>query len=448
MTMAEASVRHVVIVGLGKTGLACARFLRAQGVRVAITDSRIDPPGLADVRRDLPDLPLFLGGFDRAVIQRADEIVISPGVPVAQPELDDARARGVPMVSEIELFARVVKAPVAAITGSNGKSTVTQLLWLMAQRAGLDARIGGNFGTPALDLMGTHEPDLYVLELSSFQLETTFSLNSKVAVVLNLSADHMDRYASMTEYGAAKQRIFQGDGLQVINRQDSWVVPMANPAPRVSTSFGLDAPQKGHWGLRAAQGVTWLALGDENILPARDLRILGQHNIANALAALAMGEALGLSRDAMVAVLREFTGLPHRTQWVAEMNGVHYYNDSKGTNVGASVAAIQGWPGTLVLIAGGDGKGADFAELAEALPGKARAVVLIGRDAPHIERAIAGRVPTVYAPTMAAAVKEARRLAQAGDAVLLSPACASFDMFSGYEERGRVFTHAVLEMQA
>lgn len=432
-----------VVVGLGKTGLACARHLRACGAEVAITDSRAQPPELERARQELPNVRLVLGGFDAELLAAAAEIVISPGVSLREPALAAAQVQGVPFVSEIELFARAAKAPVVAITGSNGKSTVTTLVGLMAERAGRDVAVGGNLGTPALELLRQPESELYVLELSSFQLEKTESLRPAAAVVLNISADHMDRYDSLADYAAAKQRIYPQAQVRVVNADDPAVVAMASTSNGASVRFSVRGIEPQGWGVAQRGGEQWILRGHEPVLRVSELRIPGRHNLANALAALALGEAVGLSRPAMLTALREFSGLTHRTQWVGEANGVTWYDDSKGTNVGATLAAVAGMSQPVVLIAGGEGKGQDFAPLKPALAERARAVVLIGRDAALIETAIAGAVPTVRAEDMDAAVKRAIELAQPGDAVLLSPACASFDMFKGYTHRGEVFCQAV-----
>ena len=436
-----------LVVGLGKSGLATARALRALGATFAVTDSRADPPGLAALRAECPAVPLYLGGFDPALLAGADRLLVSPGIALATPAIAAAVAGGVPAWGDIELLARLTQVPMAAITGSNGKSTVTTLLGLMAERAGVRAAVGGNLGTPALELWQHSEgaanpPELYVLELSSFQLETTHSLNARVATVLNISPDHMDRYASLDDYRAAKQRVFHGDGVMVINADDPAVLAMVEPG-RAVLRFTLDAPGAGDFGLHRAGGETWLGRGEERWIAADELRIRGDHNLANALAALAMGTALGFERAAMRAALREFTGLAHRTTLVVEHNGVRWFDDSKGTNVGATVAAVRGLPGQVVLIAGGDGKAQDFTPLRAALTGKARAVVLIGRDAPLIAAALGDSVPLQRAADLEQAVALAAQLAAPGDSVLLSPACASFDMFSGYEQRGALFAAAV-----
>lgn len=431
-----------LVVGLGVTGLSCVRALTRLGAELAVVDSRPRPPGLEALERDFPAVPRRLGGFDPDLFGAARRLLVSPGVAVSTPVIAQAAARGVEVLGDIELFARLCRAPVAAITGSNGKSTVTTLLGAMAGAAGRRTAVGGNLGNAALDLLDD-DLDLYVLELSSFQLETTSSLNARVATVLNLSPDHLDRYPDLDAYAAAKARVFRGDGVMVLNGDDPRVVAMAEPG-RQALRFTLGRPAgPGDFGLLERNGRIWLARGDDPWLPADAVPVSGAHNQANALAALAMGQALGLERTAMLAALYAFEGLPHRTQLVAERDGVRWYDDSKGTNVGATVAAVEGLPGPLVVILGGDGKGQDFGALGEPLARKARAVVLIGRDAPRLEAALAGAVPVRHAPDMEQAVVQAARLARPGDSVLLSPACASFDMFSNYMERGRVFAAAV-----
>lgn len=431
-----------LVVGLGKTGLSCAVFLARRGVPVAVTDSRANPPGLNALRTESGMGAIALGGFDKNLFAWAQRVLVSPGVSVHEPLIAEAQARGAEVLGDVELFARVVKAPVLAITGSNGKSTVTTLLGEMIEDAGKHVLVGGNIGPPVLDLLSETPPDFYVLELSSFQLETTRSLNAAVAVVLNISADHMDRYKNVAAYAAAKRGVYGGDGVQVINRDDPVVSAMVEPG-RKFVSFGLDAPNEGCFGRIHRDGECWLACGDEPLMAVQELRIVGEHNQANALAALAMGAALGLPMATMLDTLRRFSGLPHRTQWVAKIHDVNWYNDSKGTNIGATRSALQGLVGPLVLIAGGQGKGADFTELRNAIKGKVRALVLIGEDAQLIANAVSNVVPVVFADDMNAAVQEAHTLAQEGDSVLLSPACASFDMFAGFEARGEAFMSAV-----
>lgn len=432
------------MVGLGKTGLSCARFLAARGVHFVIADSRTMPPGVDEMRQHFPDVAIHLGPFDMLLFKQAEQLVLSPGVAPQEPVIAAAQQAGVPVIGDIELFARHVNAPVVAITGSNGKSTVTTLVGEMAKAAGINVRVGGNLGTPALDLLEGEAPDLYVLELSSFQLEVTESLNARAATVLNISEDHLDRHGTVEHYAAIKQRVFRGDGVMVINRDDPVVAAMAEADRRV-VCFSLEqSASNADYGLQELGGDTWIARGTQRLIATKEIRIAGRHNWANAMASLALGEAVGLPVPGMTDVLRSFPGLPHRCQWVAEQNGVNWYEDSKGTNVGATLAALEGMPGTkVVLIAGGQGKGQDFSPLRPAVTARARAVVLIGEDAPLIARALEQSVPLIRAATMDDAVARAAEAAQPGDTVLLSPACASFDMFTNYVARGEAFTAAV-----
>ena len=437
--------QRVLFVDRRKTGLSCARFLSEQGLSVAITDSRETPPGLEQLREELPDTALFLGGFDEAAFQAADLLVVSPGVSIRHPLISEASRRGIEIIGDIELFARHVNAPVAAITGSNGKSTVTTLLGQMAAQAGRKVRVGGNLGEPALDILDP-EADLYVLELSSFQLETTFALTPDAAVVLNVSADHLDRYASIDEYANAKATLYWRARYRILNRDDAMVMAMPQ-GDGDDLFFTLGEPGEKTFGLRQLDSGLWIGYEEQNLLPVAAVKIPGRHNLANAMAALALGMALELPMSAMLQALGEFRGLPHRTEFVAEHNGVCWYNDSKGTNVGASIAALNGFlsddDSRTVLIAGGQAKGADFSALTPVVEASARAVVLIGEAAGLIETQLGGVVPVVHAASMDEAVARAAELARAGDRVLLSPACASFDMFRNYEHRGEMFIAAV-----
>ncbi len=438
---------RTLVVGLGKTGVSCARYLWGQGVRVAVTDSRANPPGLAEVRRELPEVGVFVGGFDPSVFGAAEQLVVSPGVPLATSLIQDAMARGVPAIGDVELFARAARAPICGITGSNGKSTVTSLVGLMARLAGRRVAVGGNLGEPALDLLD-NSVELYVMELSSFQLETTPGLRAQAAVVLNVSADHMDRYPDLAAYAAAKSRIYDRAAVAIVNLDDPMVCAMPRYSER-EIGFTLHAPGDSDYGLRELDGTAWLCRGPDPLIPTDEVLIQGRHNVANALAALALGDACGLPRDVCLAALRTFPGLDHRSQLVGEHRGLRWYDDSKGTNPGATVAALDGLVPTgsqrrAVLIAGGDGKGADFSPLVPVAERAARGVILIGRDAPLIAAVLQGRVPLVHARDMDDAVRRAAELGQPGDCVLLSPACASFDMFDNYEHRGRVFAAAVL----
>ncbi len=435
-----------LIVGLGKTGLSCAGYLSRQGVPLAVTDSREHPPGLATLQQLYPDLALFLGGFQAEVFGAVNRLVVSPGVSLSEPLIQAAKARGAEVLGDIELFARAVAAPVVAITGSNGKSTVTTLLGEMARMAGIKVAVGGNLGEPALELLDD-SAQLYVLELSSFQLETTWSLKPQAAVVLNISADHMDRYTGIDEYAEVKAGIYHQAAVAVINRDDPRVAAMGQAVGQ-RIGFTLGEPAAGDFGLRQFEGEAWLSEGETPLLAVSELKIPGTHNQANALAALALGRAIDLPMNAMLTSLRTFTGLPHRTQWVADKRGLSWYNDSKGTNVGATIAALEGLHQAeseqrTLLIAGGDCKGADFSELAPVVEATTRAVILIGRDAPLLEAALAGACRLEHAASLEEAVRLAASLGLPGDRVLLSPACASFDMFKNYMERGDSFVRAV-----
>ncbi|MBX8500380.1 UDP-N-acetylmuramoyl-L-alanine--D-glutamate ligase [Pseudomonas lijiangensis] len=439
------SDRFRIVVGLGKSGMSLVRFLANRGVAFAVADTRENPPELATLRRDYPQVEVRCGELDVEFLCRADELYVSPGLALATPALQEAHARGVKMSGDIDLFARYAKAPIIAITGSNAKSTVTTLVGEMAQAAGKRVAVGGNLGMPALDLL-SDDVELYVMELSSFQLETTHELNAEVATVLNVSEDHMDRYSGLPAYHLAKHRIFRGARQVVVNRQDALSRPLIGEGLPCWT-FGLTKPDFNGFGLREENGEKYLAFQFDNLMPVRELKVRGAHNQANALAALALGHAVGLPFDAMLSSLRAFTGLEHRCQWVRELAGVHYYNDSKATNVGAALAAIEGLgadiAGKLVLIAGGDGKGADFSGLRAAVAAHCRAVILLGRDAELIAQALGDAAPLVRVSTLEESVQRSAELAQEGDAVLLSPACASLDMFKNYEERGRLFAQAV-----
>jgi UDP-N-acetylmuramoylalanine--D-glutamate ligase len=448
--------KKVLVLGLGDTGLSCARWLARQGAEITVADTRANPPHAVRLAQEARGAQLVCGPFTPDSFAAAELIVISPGLPVADPLVQQAIGRGVEVVGDVELFARALSslltphsspAKVVAITGANGKSTVTTMVGDMCRKAGLKTVVAGNIGLPVLDALieceATGLPEVFVLELSSFQLETTSSLHPDAAVVLNLSEDHMDRYAGMAEYAAAKARIFAGEGVQVLNRDDALSLAMARPGRRVAT-FGLNPPQEGQFGLLENA----LAEGDRKLMPVATLPVAGLHNAANALAALALCRAIGLDYAPIIQALAEFKGLPHRVEWVDEIGGVTFYDDSKGTNVGATEAALKGMPGKVVLIAGGDGKGQDFSPLRAAAAAHARAVVLIGRDAGLIEAALQGAgVSLVRCATLEQAVEKGFALALPGDAVLLSPACASWDMFRNYAHRAEVFIAAVRELK-
>jgi UDP-N-acetylmuramoylalanine--D-glutamate ligase len=448
-----------VVVGLGKTGASCVRYLARRGLPVSVTDSRPAPPGLAELAGLKDRVNLRLGSFDLGLLDGASQVVMSPGVSPEEPIAATARSRGIEVVGDVELFARDLKAraapaPVIGITGTNGKSTVTTLVAHMAAAAGRRVLAGGNLGEPALDLLAQPVPDLYVLELSSFQLDSSTSLVLSAAVVLNVSADHLDRYASVAAYAHAKSRIFMHAATRVINLDDPWVVAMrASPDARRGAggagapgadeiTFSIQRSDADFSLLRSGAQIS-LARHGEALLDLTRMKIGGLHNAANALAALALGEAARLPLAPRVAALTTFAGLPHRSAWVAEIDGVRYIDDSKGTNVGATLAAVSGMPGPLVIIAGGQGKGQDFAPLAAAFRDKVRRVILIGTDAPAIAAALAQVCPTDPAHSMEDAVRAAQRAARPGDTVLLSPACASLDMFRDYAHRGDAFAAAV-----
>ncbi|MBY4676600.1 UDP-N-acetylmuramoyl-L-alanine--D-glutamate ligase [Marinobacterium arenosum] len=441
-----ASDQFRIVVGLGKTGLSCVRHLARKGVPFAVVDSRENPPGLDELRALCPEVELRCGPLDGEFLSRADELILSPGVAQSEPAIRQAVAAGAALSGDIDLFCREVSAPIVAITGSNAKSTVTTLVGEMARAAGIDVGVGGNLGLPVLDMLAQGEQALYVLELSSFQLETCNDLRAAVATVLNVSPDHMDRYDDLQGYYQAKHRIYRGCRHAVANRQDPLSAPLL-PMGVPQSSFGLDKPDLKQFGIIDQHGERWLAQGLEPWLPVSALKVRGDHNVANALAALALGSVVGLPKEAMLQALRDFAGLEHRCQWLREHNGVSYFNDSKGTNVGATVAALDGLgptlpqDGKILLIAGGDGKGADFAELDAPLRRYGRVAVLIGRDAPRIRQALS--IECVDAGDMAEAVAQAASLAKPGDIVLLSPACASFDMFNSFNHRGEVFMQQV-----
>ncbi|HEY9102022.1 UDP-N-acetylmuramoyl-L-alanine--D-glutamate ligase [Chitinimonas sp.] len=456
----EVAGKHITVVGLGITGLSAARWLVRHGARVTVADSRTEPPGLAELRAALPELPIKLGPFSEATFAGAELLVASPGVPLADPAIAAVLDRGIEVIGDIELFARArkfrsAKSKVIAITGSNGKSTVTSMVGAMCEAAGLTTIVAGNIGLPVLDALTEIEtearprPDVWVLELSSFQLETTHSLTPDAATVLNVSEDHLDRYDSMLHYAIAKARVFEGLGAMVLNREDGYCRGMTRPGRQVFW-FGLDAPRTPtEYGLRKVGDDHELVCGDFTLMLASELPLAGLHNAANALAALALTRAIGLPTLPLVSALKRFKGLPHRVEFVARIKDVSYYDDSKGTNVGATEAALKGMTQPVILIAGGDGKGQDFGPLADACRGKCRAVVLIGRDGPQIRAALAGTgIKLIDAGSMEEAVRLSAAEAQAGDVVLMSPACASLDMFKNYSHRAEVFIAAVRALEA
>ena len=436
-----------VVIGLGKTGLACAQFLKKQQLPFVVMDTRHEPPMLAEFKNLFPDVPVYLGGLLSDVLESAKTIVISPGLSRQTPEIAAASEKGVEICGDIELFLQFAKAPVVAVTGTNGKSTVVTLLGAMCEAAGVPAIVAGNIGTCVLDVLSWPTPHWYILELSSFQLETTYSLRAKVATILNITDDHMDRYDSLGSYAAAKLHIYDGAQFAVFNAED----PLTKPATSMrAVSFTSQVPRDNQYGIVITDEGAQLHFGKERLLAASEMKIAGLPNCLNALCALAMTAEMGLPRAACIQALRDFQGLPHRLQWVRSVQGVDWYNDSKGTNVGASVQAVLGLghnrSGKLILIAGGQGKGADFSPMAQPVSQHCRAVILMGEDAPIIANALTNTAPIHHVRTLAAAIELAQQLAKPNDAVVLSPACASFDMFKNFEHRGECFVELVEQL--
>lgn len=449
--------RAVAVVGAGRTGASVARFLVAAGARVSVTDSRMAPPGLEGLPKADELAGLALGGLDGELLGQAELVVVSPGVPLDEPILRDAGTRGAEVIGDVELFGRYAPAPVVAITGSNGKSTVTTLVGAMLEAAGRRAAVGGNLGTPATDLLGPEPVDVFVVEVSSFQAEALDRFRPRVAALLNLSADHLDRHPDATAYFEAKWRLFRNLG-----RGDSAVLAADDPRVRKRAPglpegvrrvwFGQGAPEEDGAGVASHNGEQWLVLdrGGEQVpvLPLAEWPLVGCPNRANAAAALAIGSALGLDPVAMASALRGFSGLPHRLEAVAEINGVRYVNDSKGTNVGAVQAALNGLNEPFVWIGGGVDKGGEFASLVPALRDRCRRAVLMGPAGETIAAAVGDEVPVVRVGDMAEAVARATEMAQPGDTIVLSPGCTSFDRYPDFAARGADFRRAVRAQEA
>ena len=443
LTMTDNKPRHNLVVGLGKTGLSCARFLRHKRQQVTVVDSRDTPPNLEQLGKEFPDIEIYTGKFEPSLFESARRVVVSPGIPVADPAIVAARDAGAEIIGDIELFAREVSSPIIAITGSNGKSTVTTLVGMMCQASGMDTAVGGNLGQPALSLIADPEPSVYVLELSSFQLETVSSLNAHSAAVLNISPDHMDRYADSNVYAATKQHIFHGDGTMILNNDDPRVMAM-EIEHRHRLYFGLGRPvSKDCYGIISSGKQQWLAKGEQRLMPVSEVRLIGQHNLANILAAMALAETMGVLLPVMKEVVTKFAGLPHRSEIVAERDGIVWVNDSKATNVGATSAALMGLDRPVILIAGGQSKSADFSELRDVVNKHVRALILLGEDASQLQAELGNDVPTYIVASMHEAVARANVITEVNDIVLLSPACASFDMFRNYEHRGESFRSEV-----
>ena len=455
--MRQLSGALVLVLGIGESGLAMARWCAHAGARLRVVDSRAAPPMLDALKAHIPAAEVRTGGFAASLLDGVDVLALSPGIDARESIVAEARARGIPVIGEMTLFADALQqlgarhgSCIVAITGTNGKTTTTALTVHLLRGAGMDAVAAGNISPAALAVLldrladGQPLPDCWVLELSSFQLETVEGLNADAAAVLNVSEDHLDRHGSLQAYAAIKSRIYDGDGVQVINRDDALCADMVKPGRSV-IGFCAATPQPGDLGLSAEGDEAWLMQGTTRLLPQSELGIAGRHNALNALAALALGRAVGAEMTPMIEALRSFRGLPHRVEPVARRSdGVVFYDDSKGTNVASTVAAVEGLGRPVVLIAGGDGKGQDFGPLAAVAVRHARSVLLIGRDAPRIEAALrAVGVSCERADSLEGAVSRANALARAGDAVLLSPACASLDMFRNYVHRAEVFVAAV-----
>ena len=446
-----ASDQQKVVIGLGKTGYSVLAFFAERDIDVIVMDTREEPPFVQQVRDNFPHVKMVLGGLNQDVLCVASQIILSPGLALSTPEIKAAVDQGVSVVGDVQVFADHAKAPVIAITGSNAKSTVTTLVGEMAKKAGLNTAVGGNLGTPALELIND-DVQLYVMELSSFQLETTPALKANVATVLNVSPDHLDRYDNnYLAYHQTKHKIFLGCESVVVNKDDALSAPMIKSGVP-TTSFTLSKPSLNEFGIIEKNGESYLAKFDQPLLACRELKIKGSHNHSNALAALALGEAVNIPMESMLATLKEFPGLEHRCMWIDQHQGVDYFNDSKGTNVGAAEAAILGLgpdlSGDIVLMAGGDGKGAEFEFLQKSVNKFVKTLVLYGRDKLKLADALSGCAEIVLADDFEQAFSLAKKHATQGDAILLSPACASFDMFNSFEHRGDTFVELVKNLNA
>ena len=442
--------RKSIIIGLGKTGLSVAKYFSTKGLPFEFMDTRSSPPMIEEFKTHFPDINIEVGKLKESSLLGAKELIISPGLSIKTPEIQRAKEFGIPLRGDIDIFSKAVKAPIIGVTGSNGKSTVVALLSSILSSSGMSVGLGGNLDGPntksALDLLEGEDKDIYLLELSSFQLETTESLGAEVAVILNLSEDHMDRYDTLEEYHDAKLRVFNGCCQLVINRDDVYSYPKKNIDVPV-WDFGVEHSNSNSLGISENQGEQYITYKFEKIVAVRDLKLSGQHNISNVLAAVALALSLGVDIKHIKSAVINFSGLPHRCQWIREVSGVGFYNDSKGTNVGATMAAIEGLGqsinGHIVLIAGGVAKGADFTPLTPVINKWVKELVLIGKDAEEMASNFNQDIPTNFAEDMEDAVGIASEKASSGDVVLLSPACASFDMYTNFEHRGQAFIDSV-----
>ncbi|SNX60476.1 UDP-N-acetylmuramoylalanine--D-glutamate ligase [Nitrosomonas ureae] len=455
--------KAVLVLGMGETGLSMVKWLLRQGAKVRAADSRQEPPAWKEIVEKFSEVQVCRGKFETKILDGIEMIAISPGVAVADPCVQQAIQRGIPVIGDLVLFSwaleqnKLQKPKVLAITGSNGKTTVTSMVGAMLRKSGWDVAVAGNIGPAILNVLmeqvdAGNWPQAWVLETSSFQLETTHNLNADVATVLNVSEDHLDRYTCMQDYIAAKLKIFLRENgsvcTQILNRNDSRISEMALADGKQITFGGDIPPTDADFGILRDGDDLWLMEGHHRLMKTSELVVNGLHNAVNALAALAMCRALDIPMNPLVSALREFRGLPHRMEKVAAFNGVTFFDDSKSTNVGATIAALNGMKQNVILIAGGDGKGQDFSHLRQAVAENTRAVVLIGRDAGIIADELKDcGIPVHFATTMEEAMQKSFLLAQAGDVVLLSPACASFDMFRNYIHRAEVFVAAVKDIE-
>ena len=435
---------ETVIVGLGETGLSVAAYLNRQGQSFVMLDTRKNPPQLETFKQRFPDIEVYLGELSDKLFAQAKQIFVSPGVDFNNQLIQSARAQGVVCSGDIELFVSSTDIPIVAITGSNGKSTVTSLVKQMGQAAGTKTYAGGNLGPPALELLKYDDAELFVLELSSFQLESTPSPSTYVSAVLNISADHLDRHGNVDHYASIKEQIFLNAKFSVVNRDDALVANMKTGNERIS--FGLDYPATGSFGLIRAGKHLFLAKGNDRLLATNKLALPGESGILNSLAALTIGDVLGLPIEKMLLTLTTFKGLPHRFALVGKWRGVSWFNDSKGTNIGAAISSLRSLKDNIILLAGGIFKGGDLKLLRAAVSKHAKHVILFGQDANVLAQALHEAAQIHCVNSMRDAVNKARELAIAGDKVLLSPACASFDMYKNYIARGQDFEACVQEL--
>ena len=437
--------RKTAILGMGATGVSVASFLASRDMPFDFSDSRNEPPNIDLIKANHPQAEVSLGAFDADYLCRYDRLIVSPGISLDEPALVKAKAQGVELLGDFELFLEQAQAPVIAITGSNGKSTVTALVGKMAEYSGISVCIGGNIGTPMLDLLDESHT-LYVIEVSSFQLELLNDARGAISCLLNISPDHLDRYKNLQQYHSAKHRIFRGASKVVINREDVLTRPLISiQIPMIS--FGLNQPDLGSFGILEGIKNGYLSYGIERLMRVDQVALKGSHNIANTLAALALGYSVDLPMEGMLDTLKTFKGLPHRCQTIAEVNSVSFINDSKATNVGATIAAIKGLGNrdskNIILIAGGQAKGQEFSALASEIAASVKLTILIGENAEQFASILQDSSEYQFSDSLDGAVNQANQYADSGDTVLLSPACASFDMFDGFEHRGHCFKMAV-----